>query len=139
MRKLLIGLALMIGFGLATAAELGTSDQQAIRTAIEGQIEAFKRDDGDAAFSYASPRIQAIFKDPETFLGMVRKDYAPVYRPRLVSFRDLETIAGNLIQPVLVVGPSGVPVTALYIMERQKDGAWRIGGCVLVAEPDKGI
>jgi hypothetical protein len=129
----------MLIFGSVAAAELGAADHQAIRTAIEGQMEAFKRDDGAAAFAYASPRIQAIFKDPETFLSMVRKDYEPVYRPRVVSFRDIESIEGNLVQPVLVMGPSGVPVTALYIMERQDDGTWRIGGCVIVAEPDKGI
>jgi hypothetical protein len=139
MTKLLSVLALILGIGFAAAADLDPVDQEAIRTAIEGQMEAFKRDDGAAAFAYASPRIQAIFKDPETFLGMVREDYEPVYRPKVVSFRDLETIEGNLIQPVLVVGPSGVPVTALYIMERQQDGEWRIGGCILVPEPDKGI
>jgi hypothetical protein len=139
MTKLLSVLTLILGIGFAAAADLGPVDQEAIRTAIEGQMEAFKRDDGAAAFAYASPRIQAIFKDPETFLGMVREDYEPVYRSKVVSFRDLETIEGNLIQPVLVVGPSGVPVTALYIMERQQDGEWRIGGCILVPEPDKGI
>jgi hypothetical protein len=136
--KLLFLLVFLLGSS-ALAAEIGAPDQDAIRTAIEGQIDAFKRDDGVAAFAYASPRIQAIFKTPETFMGMVRKDYEAVYRPKLVSFRDLETIEGKLIQPVLVVGPSGVPVTALYIMERQSDGSWRIGGCVIVPEPDKGI
>jgi len=139
MRKLLLLLVLIFALGPTQADELRPADQQAIRTAVEGQLDAFKRDDGVAAFAYASPRIQAIFKDPETFMGMVRKDYEAVYRPKLVSFRDLESIEGNLIQPVLVVGPSGVPVTALYIMERQTDGAWRIGGCILVPEPDKGI
>jgi hypothetical protein len=136
--KLLFFLIFILGGSSSLAAELGPTDRDAIRTAIEGQIEAFKRDDGAAAFAYASPRIQAIFGTPETFMGMVRKDYEAVYRPKLVSFRALETIEGNLIQPVLVVGSSGVPVTALYIMERQMDGSWRIGGCVIVPEPDKG-
>jgi hypothetical protein len=139
MTKLLAALALFLALGATYAAELVPSDRIAIRAAIEGQLAAFQRDDGAAAFSFASPRIQAIFKDAETFMGMVRKDYQPVYRPKAVSFRDIETIDGNLVQPVLVVGPTGVPITALYIMERQNDGHWRIGGCVLVAEPDKGI
>jgi hypothetical protein len=139
MKKLLLVLALMASFGAAAAVELGPSDQEAIRTAIEGQMDAFKRDDGVAAFAYASPRIQAIFKNPETFMVMVRKDYEAVYRPSLVSFRDLESIEGNLVQPVLVMGPSGVPVTALYVMERQEDGAWRIGGCIIVPEPGTGL
>jgi len=139
MKKLLAALMFVVACGAAQAAELDTSDKAAIRTAIESQIDAFKRDDGKAAFAYASPRIKSIFKDPDTFMNMVRKDYRPVYRPKAVSFRDLEIIEGNLVQPVMVVGPTGVPVTALYIMERQDDGTWLIGGCALTEEPGKGI
>jgi hypothetical protein len=32
---------------------------------------------------------------------------------------------------VLLVGPDGKPVMALYAMERQPDGSWRIDGCML--------
>jgi hypothetical protein len=83
------------------------------------------------AFSYASPAIQSIFKDPETFMSMVRAGYQPVYRPREVEFRDLVPVEGRLTQRVLVVGPDGVPVVAQYVMQRQPDGSWRIDGCVL--------
>jgi hypothetical protein len=138
MRALLIAAVLVLAVSAAAAQRPSDKDLGAIRAVIEAQIEAFKRDDGEAAFRLASPRIKTIFKDPDTFMRMVRADYQAVYRPRLVSFRDLETIEGKLVQPVLVIGPSGVPQMALYIMERQPDGAWRIGGCVIIAEPDKG-
>lgn len=139
MKNLLAILIFCLAVGPAAAIDIAAVDRAAIRTAVEGQMTAFRRDDGAAAFAYASPRIRAIFKDPDTFMRMVRKDYQPVYRPKAVSFRDPETIEGSLVQPVQVVGPNGVPITALYIMERQGDGSWRIGGCVLVAEPAKGI
>ena len=139
MKKLLATLLFYLAVGPTMAAELPAADRAAIRHAVEGQMSAFRRDDGAAAFAYASPRIRAIFKDPDSFMRMVRQDYQPVYRPKAVSFRDPETIEGNLVQPVEVIGPNGVPVTALYIMERQDDGSWRIGGCVLAAEPAKGI
>jgi hypothetical protein len=137
-RAFLLVAALILAASAALAQRASDKDLAAIRAVIEAQIEAFKRDDGEAAFRLASPRIKTIFKDPDTFMRMVRADYQAVYRPRLVSFRDLEIIEGNLVQPVLVIGPSGVPQMALYIMERQPDGAWSIGGCVIVAEPDKG-
>jgi hypothetical protein len=123
---------------LAARADSGLvsrPDQAAIHLVIQNQIEAFKRDDGAAAFAFAAPRLRAIFADPENFMRMVRSDYQPVYRPSHYAFRGLEMIDGKLIQPVFVIGPSGVPVTALYIMERQADGSWRIGGVVLVPEP----
>ena len=40
-------------------------------------------------------------------------------------------IDGRLTQLVNVVGPDGVARVALYFMERQADGSWRIGGCML--------
>ena len=55
------------------------------------------------------------------------------------SFDELTRIEGKLVQPVRVIGPDGVPVTALYIMERQSDGNWKIGGCVLTRVPGQGV
>jgi hypothetical protein len=122
------------GDGAPTAA-----DGQAIRQVIEGQIAAFRREDGAAAFAYASPGIQSRFGDVETFMDMVRTGYAPVYHPREVEFRRLQVHDGLPIQEVLVVGPDGQPVTALYFMERQPDGSWRISGCTLVKAPDETV
>ncbi len=122
------------GEGAPSAADRG-----AIRQVIEGQIAAFQRGDGDAAFAYASPGIQAKFGDPATFMNMVETGYAPVYSPREVEFRGIEMHGGTPIQEVLVVGPDGRPVKALYAMERQPDGSWRISGCILVEAPDETV
>ena len=76
----------------------------AIRGVIEAQLEAFRADDGAQAFAYASPAIQSIFKNPDTFMSMVRSSYQAVYRPREVEFRDLVAVEGRWTQRVLVVG-----------------------------------
>ncbi len=104
---------------------------------ILAQQEAFRRDDGAAAFRYAAPRLHEIFRTPATFMAMVKRDYPPVYRAKLFTFRPFAWIEGRPVQPVLVVGPSGVPMTALYLMEHEADGGWLIAGVVLVPEPDK--
>ena len=122
------------GEGMPSAA-----DHDAIRQVIEGQMAAFQRGDGAAAFAYASPGIQAKFGDAETFMKMVETGYAPVYSPQEVEFRGIEMRGGTPIQEVLVVGPDGQPVKALYAMERQPDGSWRISGCVLVKAPDETV
>jgi DNA-binding transcriptional LysR family regulator len=108
------------------------TDRLDIREVIARQLEAFRRDDGDAAFAFASPGIQAIFRDPETFMAMVRAGYGPVYRPHEVEFRDIVGYRGQPTQRVLLVGPDNVPVVAYYLMERQPDGSWRIDGCILM-------
>ena len=121
---------------VAQSAELGVDDRLAIRAVIEDQLAAFRRDDAAAAFAHASARIQARFQTPEIFMRMVRGGYQPVYRPRLVEFRDIFEWHGLPTQRVYLVGPDGVPVIALYPMERQPDGNWKIDGCTLVRAGD---
>ncbi len=118
---------------------LSDADRSSIRDVIERQLAAFQRDDGARAFSYASPTVRRQFGTPERFMHMVRTGYAPVYRPREVEFRDI-VVAGDVpAQKVLLVGPDGVPVMAIYPMQRQADGSWKIDGCVLVGVGDKAI
>ena len=135
-RLLLAGVLCLWAFRAALAqgdpAPASPADQAAIRTVIEHQLAAFQRDDAAAAFSYASPGIQAKFGTPDIFMEMVRTGYQPVYRPRETEFRELVASPAGLVQKVLFVGPDGRPVLALYSMERQDDGSWRISGCVLV-------
>ncbi len=132
-------LLLIAGGATAQEATPGGADTAAIRQVIERQIAAFQRDDGPAAFAFAAPGIQGMFGDPDTFMEMVRTGYLPVYRPREVEFRGLVVRRGTPIQEVLLVGPDGRPVLALYSMERQADGSWRISGCTLVKAPDETV
>ncbi|HQS18886.1 DUF4864 domain-containing protein [Reyranella sp.] len=126
-------LGALLALALPAQAQVSEPDRSAIRDVIERQIEAFRRDDGAAAFGYASPSIQGMFGSPDTFMDMVRQGYRPVYRPRAVEFREIVTLQGMVTQKVHVIGPDGRPVTALYPMSRQADGTWRIEGCYLQA------
>ena len=56
-------LGLMAGLATAAGAQpaVSAADQAAIRDVIQSQVEAFRRDDGAAAFGYASPSIQGMF------------------------------------------------------------------------------
>lgn len=119
------------------AADAPPADAAAIRAVIEAQLRAFQADDGAAAFAYAAPGIQSIFRDPETFMAMVRGGYQAVYRPREVEFRALTSDGAGWVQRVLFVGPDGIPVIARYTMERQPDGSWRISGCILERAPEE--
>ena len=123
----------ILALGLPAQAQVSASDQTAIRDAIEGQVEAFRRDDGAAAFGYASPAIQGLFGHAESFMDMVRQGYRPVYRPRVFEFREIVVLHGTVTQKVHVIGPDGRPVTAFYPMAQQPDGSWRIEGCTLQA------
>lgn len=129
-------LGTMLALALPAQAQVSPADQTAIREVIGGQIEAFRRDDGAAAFGYASPGIQGMFGTAETFMDMVRQGYRPVYRPQVFEFREIVTLQGMVTQKVHVIGPDGRPVTAFYPMTQQPDGSWRIEGCYLQAPED---
>lgn len=107
----------------------GPSD--AFRAVIEAQLDAFRHDDGAAAFSFASPTIKGLFGTPETFMRMVVKGYPQVYRPSRVTFGAVITYRGQPTQMVHLVGPEGEVVTAYYLMQQQPDGSWKINGVFL--------
>lgn len=134
---LAIGLLPLSAPSLAVAQTAQTPQTSGIESTIRAQIEAFRRDDGPAAFAFASPTIQGQFQTPERFLDMVRRGYAPVYRPQSIRFLGLEEQGGRLVQRVLLAGPDGALVTAVYAMV-MIDGAWRIDGCWL-ERADEGV
>jgi hypothetical protein len=142
--RALIGLLglLSVLSGLAetpAASQTNDIDQPAIRQVIESQMTAFQKDDASGAYAFASPTIQEKFVNADIFLEMVKTGYAAVYRPRNVEFRELKLENGRLLQEVFVVGPDGSPVLAIYEMQRQPDGSWRINGCWLGRAPDQSV
>lgn len=110
----------------------------AIHAVIARQIEAFRHDDGAAAFALASPHIQALFGSAEGFMAMVRHAYQPVYHPQSVTFGPIGSDHGQVTQDVDLIGPDGRSARAHYTMEREKDGSWRIDGCALTLGNDVG-
>ncbi|UKO96416.1 DUF4864 domain-containing protein [Nostoc sp. UHCC 0870] len=113
--------------------EATDKDFIAIRAVIESQLEAFQKDDAQAAFALASPGIKEQFQTPDHFMQMVSLSYPAVYRPRSVFFEKITTIQDNITQPVLLLAPDGMPLRALYFMEKQRDDTWKINGCILVS------
>ena len=135
-----LALFLLVPAALAAHAEQApaAADRAAIETVIRAQLDAFRRDDAAAAFSYAAPAIRTMFGDPATFLAMVSRSYQPVYRPRVVEFRELLSAEGRPVQKVFVIGPDGAPWIALYVMARAPGGDWLIDGCFLTKAADEG-
>jgi hypothetical protein len=142
MHRLIVSLAFALSFAAQAfaqtpATDIGAADRGAIRSVIESQIAAFRRDDGAGAFAFASPTIKRMFGTPENFMDMVRGGYPQVYRPSSVGFGELMRAGDRLVQLVDIVGPDGLPVIAVYEMERQPDGSWQINGCSLMRPPER--
>ena len=105
------------------------ADWNRIRLVINAQLEAFRRDDANAAYSFAAPEIRSLFRTPKEFMHMVRTGYKAVYRPRSVRFLHHFMVAGRPVQPLEVVTGDDHLIVAYYVMQRQHDGSWKIAGC----------
>ena len=72
-----------------------------------------------------------------SFMAMVRNDYPVVYRPASARFEAAEIVEGTVVQPVRMTDGAGRSWRALYPMQRQPRGGWRIDGCQLVRLPGR--
>ena len=117
---------------VAYAATVGTVESKAIRATVQRQFDAFDRDDAASAFAQASSTARERFGTPERFMEMVKTQYQAVYRRRSVIFTDIEQVDGLTIQSVRVTDADDRVWVALYQMQREADGQWRILGCQLL-------
>lgn len=130
------GVMLALSAAPALADDSAGGGQQ-VRALIERQLDAFAHDDGAAAYALAAPGIKTIFSDSDTFLAMVRKNYAAVYHHRSVDFGQTDIDGDNVSQVVTIVDDNNVVWKALYKLARQPDGQWLISGCLLIKSTDE--
>ena len=119
--------------GLAAPPAWAGDDVTTAQTIIRSQEQAFAHDDAAAAYSYAAPALHAMFPDADLFLSMVRGGYAPVYRHKSFEFGEGRAADGKIAQTVRIIDADGNPWDALYTLEQQPDGSWKITGCMLKA------
>lgn len=131
MRGRLLVAAAMAALSVATAGAQNAPSPEA-RALIERQLDAFSRDDAAGAYSEASPQVKEIFPDPDRFMAMVRRSYAPVYRHRSVEFGPATMDGETMQQEAIFVDAQGKVWKALYRLSRGPDGGWLISSCRLI-------
>lgn len=131
MRNLVILMLSLLISGPAWADE-------ALENVITQQFDAFRADDLDRAFSYASPMIQGYFGTPETFGRMVAQGYPQIRDPGDIAMRDLRQEGGRLLQRVQVFDANGLPHLFDYEMIETGDG-WKINGVRYVGAPPMSV
>ncbi|WFU74008.1 MULTISPECIES: DUF4864 domain-containing protein [unclassified Bradyrhizobium] len=129
MRIAALLVALSIAFSPISAR---ADDVAAAQSVIRAQEQAFGRNDAAAAYSYAAPAIKEIFPAPDIFMSMVQNGYAPVYRHKSFEFGESKSEGNWIAQHVHIVDANGEAWEALYTLEQQADGSYKITGCSLL-------
>ena len=125
--------ALLVAFMIALSAAPAFADDIATaQSVIRAQEQAFSRDDAASAYSYAAPAIREIFPAPDIFMSMVQNGYAPVYRHKSFEFGESRSEGNWISQHVHIIDANGEAWEALYTLEQQADGSYKITGCSLL-------
>lgn len=106
------------------------------RAVIERQLKAFRMRDASGAFGYVSRSLQRKYQSPVRFLRSVRYTYRPLYEHLSYRFTGSQRYENSLLQKVELIGPDGMPVTALYrLIQNAEEGVWTIDSYTIL-EPD---
>ena len=144
-----IGAALLAGLLGSTAGMARTeapdarieaprlNEDAAIRHAIRAQVDALGSGDAGRAFEFATPEVQQIFGDPQSFLDTIRSGDDVLYAPRAMEFEDLHMGDGDAVQEATLLDADGQVYTVAYVLVQQNDGTWKIDGCILFAQEDQ--
>lgn len=134
---LLILMTVLALFSAPARAEiLGSADKSAVVEVITQQLKAFAADDAQTAYSFAAPTVKGAFPSVDNFMAMVKQGYPPVYRNNGFDFGEsFSDGLGRPVQRVVIRGADGKVYEAIYAMEKQPDGSWKIAGCQVLVVP----
>lgn len=131
-RSIVVGL-LALGLLGTVGAEATKPVDNEVKTqtqrVIESQLQAFARDDAEAAFAHASPAIQSQFKTPQRFMAMVQQGYRVVYRHQTVRYVAFALEKQGAEHQLQMVDDSNQLWTVFYRLEKMPDGHWKISAC----------
>jgi hypothetical protein len=130
MRLWMAALAVALWCG-AAQADVSKADARQVRGVVEAQLAALARDDAERAFSYAAPGIRAQFETAQRFIAMVKRGYPMVVKPASVVFLLPTGDGDDVVQAVQMTDAAGAAWIAVYTLQRQPGGAWKISGCTV--------
>jgi ABC-type transporter MlaC component len=130
----LLATLLLVPAASARAQQVRPAPKEAMEPPIK-QLEAFRRDDFDTAYTFASAEIQQQF-DRQAFEQMVKGGYPEIARSTSAA------VAGSILAPdgtvyvtLKIRGSNGQSIEALYELVLE-EGKWKING--VRSRPDPG-
>lgn len=103
-------------------------EEDAVNGVIRQQLEAFRKNDFEAAYGFAFSGIREQLTRAE-FEAMVRVGFAAMVKPGLVEFGGTEVVEGNAMVRLQLTAEDGTTSAYQYSLEKEK-GGWRIAGVI---------
>jgi hypothetical protein len=137
MKCLAFGFAGVLTLLLCSGVALAQTDKDAKAAAepVVKQLEAFRRDDYDTAYTFASEEIRAQF-DRRGFEAMVRRGYPEIASSTFALVTKTELRSEGLAYVTIKIrGSNGQAIEGLYELVWQS--GWKING--VATRPDAGV
>jgi ABC-type transporter MlaC component len=131
----LVGLAVLALLAVPPAQAQPTPEATAAVAPILDQLEAFRHQDYDTAYTFASAEIRRLF-DRADFEQMVKRGYPEIADSTRADLVDVQVVPdGHTYVRLKVRGANGQRIDAVYEMIHEA-GGWKINS--VVARPDPG-
>jgi hypothetical protein len=112
--------------------------KEKFRAVIQGQLDAFRKDDYAGAYRFAAKGIQEQFP-VSAFEKMVRESYPVIAKNEEAVFGLSVDDGQKAIVNVRVLGQNKASTSYQYILERDDGDDWRILGVLVLRESDPPI
>ena len=103
------------------------NDKIAIRTLVEKQVEAFRKNDLNTAFSLTVFEIQEKL-EPDDFMARVSEKYYPIVKHKSLMFQGFTLVNDYPALVAMIMDCSGKLIQAIFIVKYQQGFGWRICG-----------
>jgi hypothetical protein len=130
-KTIFVALVLSLCCVQSAAQENHGKAAQAVMLVVQSQLLAFAEDDAETAFSLATESTQSLARTPNDFLKVIKQRFTPIYRHRNAVFSEPEIIEGHALQVVQLIDHDNLVWIAIYEVEREADGTWKVDGCQL--------
>ena len=133
-------LGFVVGFALVTPKAFANEPPPAdARAVVADQLNAFERDDAASAFGLTAPQVREKFGSPGQFIAAIKANYGPIYRHRSVDFGPAARQGDEIGMVVTIVAEDNEVWSALFVLSRQHNGAWRTSACLLAKAPQSSV
>ena len=112
------------------------NDKIVIRQLVEKQLQAFKKNDWDTAFSLTSPSIQNKL-EPSSFITTIKQKYNAIVDPRSIMFQGFTLIDDYPALTSMIMDQNGQLTQGIFIVEYQHGFDWCICGYKLLSVDEK--
>ena len=137
MRFLRLAWMLAMGFGFVTLASAAEREprpskpevRRAILATIEGQLEAFRERDSVKAFNFAVADMRRQTSVAK-FAKMVQDGYPEIWNNKEADFGLVRDDGVGATVAVRVTAKDGSSAAYDYVLLKEENGAWRIGGVI---------